>query len=142
MRKDTVSMIKKTAPQKRLALRAALVTSLASAWICGFLADDASALEESHIQQIEAAVVRHICSDSSWLACWGEKPEACKDLMGKVASTCLEQYLPGVRQDVKYEEAREAGLKVIKCLNQEFASTHPSGKKDSPECRVAPQHLQ
>jgi hypothetical protein len=101
----------------------------------------ASALEDDHIKQIEAAVVKHICSDSAWLACWGEKPASCNAIIGKVANTCLGQYLPGVKQNVQYEQARAAGLKIIKCINDEFSVSRPFGKKDTPECQEVPTHL-
>lgn len=102
----------------------------------------ASALEEAHIKQIEAAVVKHICSDSSWLECWGEKPSSCDKVIGKVAETCLGQHLPRVKAGVQYEEARVTGLKIIKCINDEFSVSRPFGKKDTPECQEVPQHLQ
>ena len=108
----------------------------------GLSTTSASALEESHIKQIEAAVVKQICSDSSWLECWGEKASSCDSVMGKVSERCLGQYLPGVKQNVQYEQARATGLKIIKCLNDEFAESRPFGKKDTPECQEVPRHLQ
>lgn len=108
----------------------------------GLSTTSASALEENHIKQIEAAVVKHICSDSSWLECWGEKPSSCNKVMGQVAERCLGQYLPGVKQNVQYEQARATGLKIIKCINNEFALSRPFGKKDTPECQEVPRHLQ
>jgi hypothetical protein len=102
----------------------------------------AAALEESHIQQIEAAVVKHICSEREWLDCWGEQPSNCEKIIAPVAKTCLEQYLPAVRESVQYDQAQTIGLKIITCLNQEFGSNRPFGKKDSPECLQVPQHLQ
>ena len=101
----------------------------------------ALALEDDHIKQIEAAVVKHICSDTAWLECWGEKPASCNAIIGKVANTCLGQHLPGVKQNVQYDQARATGLKIIKCINDEFALSRPFGKKDTPECQEVPTHL-
>jgi hypothetical protein len=102
----------------------------------------ASALEESHIQQIEGAVVKYICAERDWLDCWGEQPSNCEKIIAPVAKTCLEQYLPAVKESVQYDQARTIGLKIITCLNQEFGGNRPFGRKTSPECLQVPQHLQ
>ena len=102
----------------------------------------ASALEESHIQQIEAAVVKHICAERDWLDCWGEEPGRCEKIIAPVAKTCLEQYLPAVKESVQFDQAEAIGLKIITCLNREFGGSRPFGKKTTPECSQVPQHLQ
>lgn len=107
-----------------------------------FVNPNAHALDESNIKNIESAVVKHICSDTAWLKCWSEPPEKCDQIIGKVTATCIGQYLQVIPQGIQFEEANDLGVKVIECLNHEFASTHPTGKKDSPECQIIPLHLQ
>ena len=102
----------------------------------------ALALEDAHIKKIEEAVVKHICSEPAWVECWGERASSCERVMTPVTKTCLEQYLPAVKESVQYDQARIVGLKIITCLNNEFVATRPFGKKDSPECAQVPQHLQ
>ena len=123
-------------------VRGAFLATILPLLVVVLLARSAAALEESHIQQIEAAVVKHICSEREWLDCWGEQPSNCEKIIAPVAKTCLEQYLPAVRESVQYDQAQTIGLKIITCLNQEFGSNRPFGKKDSPECLQVPQHLQ
>jgi hypothetical protein len=99
-------------------------------------------LEPGHIKTIEAAVVKHICSDPAWVTCWGEQTTDCSKLIGDVAQRCLENFLAPLPTGVKYEQAQAAGLKAITCINVEFAANRPLGKKDSPECQQIPAHLQ
>jgi hypothetical protein len=99
------------------------------------------ALDGSHIKQIEESVVNHVCSNTSWLTCWGDNPASCSEIIRRVASSCLKQFLPTVPQEVQYQEARETGIRIVECINKEFASSRPFGKKNSEECRDIPEHL-
>jgi hypothetical protein len=101
----------------------------------------ARALDNSQISQIEDAVVKHICSDPSWVACWGEQPSSCTTVIRSVAHRCLQEYLSTVQTGMDPSKAQDIGVKIIGCLNKDFLESHPMGKKNSPECAEVPQHL-
>jgi hypothetical protein len=99
------------------------------------------ALDSTQISQVESAVVTHICSDPSWVACWNEQPTQCTSVIRSVTRKCLEEYLATAQTGMDQTKANEIGSKIIGCLNKEFVASHPMGKKNTPECSEVPQHL-
>jgi hypothetical protein len=99
------------------------------------------ALDSTQMSQVESAVVTHICSDPSWVACWNEQPTQCTSVIRSVTRKCLQEYLATVQTGMDQSKANEIGSKIIGCLNKEFVASHPMGKKNTPECSEVPQHL-
>lgn len=122
---------------------AGILARFASVLVSALLTNcqNASALDGSQITQVEDAVVNHICSDPTWVACWGEQPSRCTSVIRPMAHSCLQQYLATVQTGMDVNKAQQIGGKIIGCLNQEFLQSHPMGKKNSPECAEVPKHL-
>ena len=109
--------------------------------LAALLVQAAHALDNNQISQVENAVVTHICSEPTWVACWNEQPSQCTSVIRTVAHKCLEEYLATVQTGMDPGKAQDIGSKIIGCLNKEFLGSHPMGKKNTPECAEVPQHL-
>lgn len=118
-----------------------VVILLAGGFVCP---SQSYGLDGGVISAIESDITDRICSAQhrEWLLCFHEDPSYCREIAEKFVRPCLDKQLGGVTHQFSVDEVGELGAKIIECFNTTFAQQHPAGKKDTPECRMQPEHLQ